>query len=64
VLFARCAARPSIHAIQKNPKTYSLRLEALNERELLGRPARQIWTKRRLPWMPKLRDVPEIQGQP
>jgi hypothetical protein len=31
---------------------------------LLGRPARQVWIKRRLPWMPKLQGVPEIEGQP
>jgi hypothetical protein len=48
----------------ENPKIYSLRVGALNERALLGRPVRQIWTKRRLPWIPKLEGVPEIEGQP
>jgi hypothetical protein len=48
----------------ENPRTYSLRVGALNERALLGRPARQTWIKRRLPWVPKLEDVPEIEGQP
>jgi hypothetical protein len=47
-----------------NPRTYALRLGGLSQRERLGRPARQIWTKRRLPWMPKLEGVPEIEGQP
>jgi hypothetical protein len=47
-----------------NPKSYSLRVGALNERALLGRPIRQIWTKRRLPWISKIEGVPEIDGQP
>jgi hypothetical protein len=47
-----------------NPATYTLRVGALNQRNDLGRPARQIWTKRRLPWVPKIADVPEIEGQP
>jgi hypothetical protein len=47
-----------------NPKTYSLRLGALSERDALGRPAREIWTKRRLSWMPKLQGAANIEGQP
>ena len=34
-----------------------------SEKEALGRPARQIWTKRRLSWIPKLEGVSEIEGQ-
>jgi hypothetical protein len=41
-----------------------LRIGALAQRNELGRPARQIWTKRRLPWVPKIAGVPEIEGQP
>jgi len=44
-------------------KTYSLRLGALSERDALGRPAREIWTKRRLSWMPKLAGAADIEGQ-
>ena len=47
-----------------NPRTYSLRLGALNEREALGRPARQMWTKRRLSWLPEMKGVPDFEGQP
>ncbi len=47
-----------------NPRTYSLRVGALKQRDQVGRPARQIWTKRRLPWLPKIDGVPEIEGQP
>ena len=47
-----------------NPQTYSLRLGGLNQRQELGRPARQIWTRRRFAWIPKLEGVTEIEGQP
>jgi len=47
-----------------NPPTYSLRVGALRQRRELGRPARQIWTKRRLPWVPAIHGVPEFDGQP
>jgi hypothetical protein len=43
---------------------YSLRLGALSEKEALGRPARQIWTKRRLSWIPRVEGVADIEGQP
>jgi hypothetical protein len=48
----------------ENPQVFSLRLGALEQREQLGRPARQIWTKRRLPWTIALADVPASDGQP
>jgi hypothetical protein len=47
-----------------NPQAYSLRVGALSQRNVLGRPARQIWTKRRFSWIPKLEGVPEVEGQP
>jgi len=49
---------------EKNPKSYTLRLGALSEPNALGRPMQQIWTKRRLSWMPKLDGVTNIEGQP
>jgi hypothetical protein len=48
----------------ENPQVYSLRLGALQQREQLGPPARQIWTKRRLPWTTALTDIPASDGQP
>jgi hypothetical protein len=48
----------------ENPATYSLRVGALKQRADLGRPIGQIWTKRRLPWVPPLDGVPEVDGQP
>ena len=49
---------------EHNPQWYSLRVGALDERDIVGRPARQIWTKRRLPWIPQVDGVPEFEGQP
>ncbi len=62
--FCETCGAPVYACDPENPKTYSLRVGALHQRQLLGRPARQIWTKRRLPWVPKLEGVPEIEGQP
>jgi hypothetical protein len=47
-----------------NPKSYSLRVGALDERAELGPPVRQIWAKRRLPWVTEVKAVPSIEGQP
>ena len=58
-----CGA-PVYSCAVENPQTYSLRLGALSEKEALGKPARQIWTKRRLSWIPKVAGVPDIEGQP
>ena len=60
---ANCGS-PVYSCAPQNPKTYSLRLGALSERDALGRPAREIWTKRRLSWTPKLAGAADIEGQP
>lgn len=62
--FCGTCGSPIFACAVHNPPTYSLRLGGLIQREALGHPARQIWTKRRLSWMPKLEGVPEIEGQP
>jgi hypothetical protein len=58
-----CGA-PVYACAPENPQSYSLRVGALSERDGLGRPGRQIWTKRRLSWIAPLEGVPEIEGQP
>ncbi|GAA4325459.1 GFA family protein [Pigmentiphaga soli] len=55
---------PVYSCAEENPRSYSLRLGALDQGHELGRPARQIWTRRRFPWMPPLDGVPEVDGQP
>jgi hypothetical protein len=62
--FCETCGSPVYACAESNPTVYSLRLGALSEREALGRPARQIWTKRRLSWVSKLDGVQEIEGQP
>jgi hypothetical protein len=59
---ANCGS-PVYSCAPQNPKTYSLRLGALSERDALGHPAREIWTKRRLSWMPKVACAVDIEGQ-
>ena len=62
--FCENCGSPVYSCAPDNPKSYSLRLGALSEKEALGRPQRQIWTKRRLSWMSRLEGVPEVDGQP
>jgi hypothetical protein len=62
--FCENCGSPVYSSAVDNPKSYSLRLGALNQRNELGRPRRQIWTRRRVGWMPALDDVPEVDGQP
>ncbi len=57
-----CGA-PVYACAELDPRTYSLRLGALSEKESLGPPARQVWTKRRLSWVPSLDEVPAVNGQ-
>lgn len=62
--FCENCGAPVYSCAPENTKTYSLRVGALDERQLLGHPTRQIWTKRRLEWVPKLDGVPDCEGQP
>jgi hypothetical protein len=55
---------PIYSSAPDNPKSFTLRIGGLNQRNELGRPVRQIWTARRLPWSFSLADVPAIEGQP
>jgi hypothetical protein len=60
---SECGA-PVFACAPVDPPSYSLRVGALKQRAELGHPAGQIWTKRRLPWVPPLDGVPESTGQP
>lgn len=59
----RCGS-PVYSSAVDNPRSYSLRLGALEQRNELGRPVRQIWARRRIDWMPPLPEVPAVDGQP
>lgn len=62
--FCGTCGSPLYSAAVDQPKSYTLRVGALNQRYELGRPMRQIWTKRRLAWVPPIEGVPEVEGQP
>jgi hypothetical protein len=61
--FCENCGSPVYSSALENPQSYTLRVGALKQRYALGRPARQGWTKRRLPWLPALENVPEFDGQ-
>ncbi|WP_106858410.1 GFA family protein [Caballeronia novacaledonica] len=48
----------------ENPQRYSLRVGALKQRYELGKPTRQIWTRRRFPWLHPMPGCEECEGQP
>jgi hypothetical protein len=62
--FCETCGSPVYSCAVENPQAYSLRVGALVQREQLGQPARQIWTKRRLSWVTALENVPGVAGQP
>jgi hypothetical protein len=43
-----------------NNPNYSLRVGGLDQRMALGPPRRQIWVRRRLPWVENIGIIPEI----
>jgi len=45
------------------PKNYSLRVGTLAQRDQLGGPKAQIWTRSRLGWLTPFEGVPEIEKQ-
>ena len=46
-----------------NNPNYSLRVGGLDQRAQLGPPRRQIWAKRRLPWVSAIGDIPEVASK-
>ena len=62
--FCENCGSPVYSTSPENRQTYSLRLGALDQREALGPPARQIWTRRRLSWIPAFGPAREFDAQP
>ena len=48
----------------ENPTRYSLRIGTLMQCDALGPPAREIWTKRRLAWVPHVAGASQSEEQP
>jgi hypothetical protein len=61
--FCENCGSPVYSCATESPKTFSLRLGALDEKQALGRPAREIWTRRRLNWLQPV-STEEVVGQP
>jgi hypothetical protein len=55
---------PIYSCATKAPPTYTLRLGGLDRPSDFFGPSRQIWCRRRLPWIPALEGVTEVEGQP
>jgi len=62
--FCEHCGGPVYSCAAENPQSYSLRVGALKQRYALGEPMRQIWTKRRIPWLPHLESPEMFDGQP
>lgn len=55
-----CGSPVSRLPTDNNPN-YSLRVGGLDQRAALGPPRRQIWVRRRLPWVTDIKDVAELK---
>jgi len=62
--FCEHCGTPVYSCVVENPTVYSLRVGALAQRYELGRPLREIWTKRKLEWIDAFRCIDEYEGQP
>lgn len=62
--FCENCGGPVFACAAENPPTYSLRVGALRQRDELGIPAKQIWTRRRFSWLASLDAIPGFEGQP
>lgn len=55
---------PIYACAETSPQSYSLRLGTLDQRQELGAPVREIWTRRRFAWLPPIAGSREFDGQP
>lgn len=61
--FCENCGSPIYSCAEENPQTYSLRAGTLNQSNEIGGPAREIWTKRRLSWVPACDGIAEAKEQ-
>lgn len=62
--FCPTCGTPIYATAAENPTRYSLRIGTLAQRRELGGPAREIWTRRRLAWVPHVDGADAFDGQP
>lgn len=58
----KCGA-PVFRMPTDNNPNYALRVGGLNQSAELEKPVRQIWVKRRLPWVTRIDEIPEFAIQ-
>ena len=61
--FCRDCGAPVFRLPTDNNPNYSLRIGGLDQRAEFAAPAKQIWAKRRLQWVPAIGDIPEFASQ-
>jgi hypothetical protein len=61
--FCGTCGTPVFRLPTDNNPNYSLRVGGLDQAAELGRPGRQIWTKRRLPWTIDLASIAAFETQ-
>lgn len=62
--FCENCGSPLYACALENPQAYSLRTGVLKQRGELGTPQREIWTKRRRPWVALVGVSETHEGQP
>jgi hypothetical protein len=62
--FCEHCGSPLYACAEENPTTYSLRIGVLRQRQELGVPHRQIWTRRAFAWVKFDGEMPAFDGQP
>jgi len=62
--FCENCGTPLYACATEAPTAYSLRIGTLSQRHELGKPGRQIWVERRLPWTVLADGVETFPGQP
>ncbi|QHI96737.1 GFA family protein [Xylophilus rhododendri] len=62
--FCENCGSPLYACAVENPAAYSLRTGTIRQRNELGNPGREIWTKRRLAWVHLPEGTAACEGQP
>ncbi|MFE8645712.1 GFA family protein [Sphingomonas sp. NCPPB 2930] len=62
--FCQECGSPLYACAEENPPIYSLRIGVIKQRQQLGSPDRQIWTRRAFGWVKFGEDMDAFEGQP
>jgi hypothetical protein len=59
----QCGSPIYSSALEDQPKVFTLRIGTIKQRDQLHGPAKQIWNRSRMHWVPPMEDIPAAQGQ-